>query len=141
MLARNLLPALVPLLVAIAIGVTLPAARRLGARSAPALFAYSLGFCVWAGFSPDLQRPDWDTVAARIGEPQAPRATVTWVLGEASLRYYLSTGAIQVSPPTATTGWSTKSTSSPTARYRHLRRRCSAPAFAKPRARTPAAFT
>lgn len=97
-LARNVLPALVPLLIAVAIGVTLPAARRLGTAIGAALLAYSLAFSVWASVSPDLQRPDWDTVAARIGEPQAPRAMVTWVLGEASLRYYLSTGAIQVVP-------------------------------------------
>ncbi len=97
-LARNVMPALVPLLIAVAIGLTLPAARRLGTAIAAALLAYSLGFCVWASFSPDLQRPDWEAVAARIGEPEAPRATVTWVLGEASLRYYLSTGAIQVTP-------------------------------------------
>jgi mannosyltransferase len=95
-LARNLLPALVPLLIAVAIGLALPAARRAGTAIAAVLLAYSLVFCVWASFSPDLQRPDWDTVAATIGEPRAPRATVTWVLGEAPLRYYLSTGAIQV---------------------------------------------
>ncbi len=87
-----------PLLVAVAIGLTLPAARRLGAILATVLLAYSLGFCVWASASPDLQRPDWDAVAADLGEPAAPRATVTWTLGEASLRYYLSTGAIQVTP-------------------------------------------
>jgi mannosyltransferase len=97
-LARNLLPALLPLLVAVAIGVTLPSARRLGIAIGATLLIYWLGFCIWASFSPDLQRPDWDVVAAEIGEPQAPRATVTWVLGEASLRYYLSTGAVQVSP-------------------------------------------
>jgi mannosyltransferase len=97
-LARNVLPALVPLLIAIAIGLTLPAARRLGTIVGAALLAYSLSFCVWASFSPDLQRPDWDVVAAKVGEPEAPRATVTWVLGEASLRYYLSSGAIQVTP-------------------------------------------
>jgi mannosyltransferase len=95
-LARNLIPALLPLLLAVAIGLTLPAARRAGSAIAAVLLAYSLAFCVWASFSPDLQRPDWDTVAATIGEPGAPRATVTWVLGEAPLRYYLSTGAIQV---------------------------------------------
>jgi mannosyltransferase len=97
-LARNLIPALFPLLLAVAIGLTLPAARRAGNAIAALLLAYSLGVCVWASFSPDLQRPDWDTVAATIGEPQAPRATVTWVLGEAPLRYYLSSGAIQVTP-------------------------------------------
>jgi mannosyltransferase len=97
-LARNMMPALVPLLVALAVALTLPAARRLGSILAAALIVYSLGFCVWASFSPGLQRPDWSVVAARLGEPEAPRATVTWTLGEASLRYYLSTGAIQVTP-------------------------------------------
>ena len=63
---------------------------------------------------PNLQRPNWNAVAGRLGEPHAPRATVTWTIGEAPLRYYLSTEAIQV-PATskATTGSSMKSTSSP----------------------------
>jgi mannosyltransferase len=97
-LARNLIPALVPLLVAIGIGLTLPAARRVGAAIAAGLLAYSLAFCIWVSVDPSLQRPDWNVVAERLGEPQAPRATVTWTLGEASLRYYLSSGAIQVKP-------------------------------------------
>jgi 4-amino-4-deoxy-L-arabinose transferase-like glycosyltransferase len=97
-LARNVLPALVPLLVAVAIGLTLPTARRLGAALGAALIVYSLAFSVWASVEPNLQRPDWEAVAAELGEPQGPRATVTWVLGEASLRYYLSTGAFQVTP-------------------------------------------
>jgi mannosyltransferase len=95
-LARNVLPALIPLLIVVAIAVTLPSARRLGAVLAAALLAYSLAFCVWVSFSPEFQRPNWDAVANRLGEPQAPRATVTWTLGEAPLRHYLSTGAIQV---------------------------------------------
>jgi mannosyltransferase len=95
-LARNMLPALVPLLAVVAVAVTLPSARRLGNALAVALLAYSLGFCVWAGFSPDLQRPDWGAVASRLGEPQSPRAIVTWTLGEAPLRYELSSGAFMV---------------------------------------------
>jgi uncharacterized membrane protein len=97
-LARNVMPALVPLLVAIAVGTTLPSARRLGAFVAAALLAYSLGFCIWVSASSDLQRPDWSAVATELGEPEAARATVTWTLGEAPLRYYLSSGAIQVTP-------------------------------------------
>jgi mannosyltransferase len=97
-IARNLLPALVPLLVAVAIGATAPAARRPGAALAAVLVAYSLGFCVLASVSPAWQRPDWGAVAARLGEPTAPRAMVLWTLGEASLRWYLSTGSIQVLP-------------------------------------------
>jgi uncharacterized membrane protein len=97
-LARNLLPALVPLLLAVAVALTVQRARRLGSGIAALMLAYSLGFCIWASASPDLHRPDWEAVAERLGEPDGPRATVTWVIGEAPLRYYLSTGAIQVKP-------------------------------------------
>lgn len=97
-IGRNLLPALVPLLVAVAIGATLRGARRSGAVIATVLLVYSFGFCVWVSLSPALQRPAWDAVAARLGEPAAPRAIVTWTLGAASLRYYLSTGSFQVQP-------------------------------------------
>src|SRR6185437_1218999 len=60
------------------------------------LVAYSLGFCVLASTDEQFQRPNWSAVAEQIGDPHGPRATVTWTLGEAPLRYYLSTGAIQV---------------------------------------------
>jgi mannosyltransferase len=104
-LARNLLPALVPLLVAVAVGFTLPNARRRGAALAAVLIAYSLGFSVWASLSPALQRPNWESVATAIGEPTEPRAMVTWTLGEASLRYYLSTGSFQVRPSDGFKWW------------------------------------
>jgi len=97
-LGRNLIAALVPLLTAVALAASLRRARRGGALLVGALAAYSLGFSIVASASPALHRPDWEAVAERIGEPQAPRAMVTWALGEASLRYYLSTGAIQVVP-------------------------------------------
>jgi mannosyltransferase len=97
-LARNLIPALVPLLAAVAIGACLRRARRAGLLAAAVLVAYSLGFSILASADPALQRPDWKGVAAALGEPRAPRAMVTWTLGEASLRYYLSTGSFQVQP-------------------------------------------
>jgi len=95
-LARNLLPALVPLLVAVAVALSTERARRLGTALAVVLVAYSLAFSIHASTSPGLQRPDWRAVAEHLGEPDGPRATVTWVLGEAPLRFYLSTGAIQL---------------------------------------------
>jgi mannosyltransferase len=95
-LARNLLPALVPLLVAVAVALSAQRARRLGTAIAVVFTAYSLAFCIWASADPELQRPDWRAVADHLGEPDGPRATVTWVLGEAPLRFYLSTGAIQL---------------------------------------------
>ncbi|HET7510763.1 MAG TPA: glycosyltransferase family 39 protein, partial [Solirubrobacterales bacterium] len=97
-LARNLLPALVPLLLVVAIASTVRRARRLGAVLAAGLLAYSLAFCVWVSVDEELQRPDWQRVAEHLGEPRAPRATVLWTLGEAPLRYYLSSGAIQLHP-------------------------------------------
>jgi mannosyltransferase len=97
-LPRNLMPAVVPLLVVLAIGFTLRRARRLGVLLGSLFVACSLAFCIWASASPSLQRPNWDAVAASLGEPSGPRAMVTWTLGEASLRYYLSTGAFQVLP-------------------------------------------
>jgi len=96
--ARNLLPALVPLLVVVAIGLTAARARRLGAVIAVVLVAYSLVFSVWVNFDEELQRPDWQAVADHLGEPDGPRATVTWVIGEAPLRYYLTHGATQGKP-------------------------------------------
>jgi mannosyltransferase len=104
-LARNLMPALVPLLVAIGVGCTLPAARRAGTLLGAALVAYSLGFSAWASVSPALQRPDWDAVAAELGEPATPRAMVTWTIGAAPLRYYLSTGAFQPRPSEGFAWW------------------------------------
>ena len=97
-LARNLMPALVPLLVAVAVGFTLRRARRGGTVLGAAAGRLLARLLVWASLSPALQRPDWDAVAAALGEPTAPRAMVTWTLGQASLRYYLSTGSFQVHP-------------------------------------------
>jgi mannosyltransferase len=95
-LARNLLAALVPLLAAVAIGVTVRGARRAGIAVGAALVAYSLGFSILAGSSTALQRPDWEAVAEKLGEPARPRAIVSWTLGQASLRRYLGTGSFQV---------------------------------------------
>jgi uncharacterized membrane protein len=95
-LARNLLPAVVPLFVAVAVGVTLRGARRAGLAVGAALLAYSLGFSIWASASPALQRPDWKAVAERLGDPARPRAIVSWTLGQASLRHYLGTHSFQV---------------------------------------------
>ncbi|HEY5977805.1 MAG TPA: glycosyltransferase family 39 protein [Solirubrobacterales bacterium] len=94
-LARNLIAALVPLLAAIAVGVTLDGARRVGIVVGAALIAYSLAFSVVASVSPSLQRPDWRAVAERLGTPEQPRAIVTWSLGQASLRRYRAEGSFQ----------------------------------------------
>ena len=95
-LARNLIPALVPLLAAVAVGVTLRRGLGLAAVLGGALFVYWLVFCIVVSVSPGLQRPDWRGVAERLGEATAPRAIVTWTLGQAPLHHYLSGNPFQV---------------------------------------------
>ena len=95
-LARNLLPALVPLLIGVAVALSTERLRRVGTATAAVLVVYFLAFSIHASTSPELQRPDWRAVADHLGEPDGPRAMVTWTLGEAPLRFYLSTGAIQL---------------------------------------------
>jgi 4-amino-4-deoxy-L-arabinose transferase-like glycosyltransferase len=95
-LARNLMAALVPLLAAVAVAITLRRSRRLALGLGGALVAYSLVFCVLASVSPSLQRPDWRAVAGRLGDPAAPRAVVTWALGQAPLHHYLPGNTFQV---------------------------------------------
>jgi len=97
-LDRNLLPALVPLLGALAIAATLRRARRAGAAVCAAIVLYSLGFWVATGFTSSLQRAPYRSVAIDLGEPDAPRAMVTWLLGVGPLRHYLGTHAVQAVP-------------------------------------------
>jgi uncharacterized membrane protein len=97
-LGRNLMAALVPLLAAAAVAAALRRARAAGTAVVAVLAAYSLVFSLVASLSPSLQRPDWDSVASRLGEPTEPRAIVAWTLGEASLRYYLRSSSFQAFP-------------------------------------------
>lgn len=91
-LARNLLPALLPLIAAIAMIATFARARRLGVALVAALCAYWLAFDVYVAATPDLQRPDWRGVARAARPATHPRVIVTWTLGVAPLEYYLNDG-------------------------------------------------
>jgi uncharacterized membrane protein len=94
---RNLLPALIPLLAAVAIGFAADSARRLGLLLAVALCAYWLAFAVHVTQTPNLQRPDFRTVTDALGQPQnGRRAIVTWKLAADPVRYYLRDGAVRM---------------------------------------------
>ena len=97
-LDRNLIAAVVPVLVVLAVGATMAQARRAGAVLATALVVYSLGIWVAAASTPSLQRPDFRAVAIELGHPDAPRAMFTWSLGAGPLKHYLGTHAFQVFP-------------------------------------------
>lgn len=94
---RNLLPALVPLLAAGAVGLTVTAARRLGALLAVALCAYWLAFAIHVTQTPNLQRPDFRNVTEQLGPPAGGRrAIVTWKLAADPVRYYLADKAVRM---------------------------------------------
>jgi 4-amino-4-deoxy-L-arabinose transferase-like glycosyltransferase len=95
-LARNLLPALVPLAIVPAAGIASPRAPRLGLAIGAALILYWAAFDVYADFRPALQREDWRGVAARIGPPRGrPRAIVAFEQGGEPLAFYIGHGERQ----------------------------------------------
>lgn len=94
---RNLLPALVPLLSAAAIGFSSAGVRRVGPALAILLCAYWLAFDVHVTRTPNLQRPDFRTVTEALGPPRnGRRAIVTWKLAADPVRYYLPAGAARI---------------------------------------------
>jgi mannosyltransferase len=86
---RNLLPALVPLACAAAIGFAAERARRAGLLLALALCAYWVAFDVHAARTPNLQRPDFRALTAELDHPRVPRAIVSWKLAADPVRFYL----------------------------------------------------
>ncbi|HEX8754188.1 MAG TPA: glycosyltransferase family 39 protein [Solirubrobacterales bacterium] len=95
-LARNLLPALIPLALVPAAGVAAPRAGRLGLAVGLALVLYWAAFDVYVDFRPALQREDWRGVAELIGPPRGvPRALVAFEQGDEPLAFYLGHGERQ----------------------------------------------
>jgi mannosyltransferase len=86
---RNLLPALVPLAVAVAVAFSTSRARRIGLACATLLCVYWLGFAIYVALTPNLQRPDFRGLTERLGPPHGPRAIVGWKLGATAIRFYL----------------------------------------------------
>jgi hypothetical protein len=86
---RNLLPALLPLALAAAIGFGAERARRLGLLLAVALCAYWIAFGVYVTQTPNLQRPDFRRITEALGPARGPRAIITWKLAADPVRLYL----------------------------------------------------
>ncbi|HEY0390398.1 MAG TPA: glycosyltransferase family 39 protein [Solirubrobacterales bacterium] len=89
LIERNLLPALVPALIAAAIAFSASQARRIGLACATALCLYWLGFAIQVALTPNLQRPNFRDLAERLGRPHGPREIVGWELGATAVRFYL----------------------------------------------------
>jgi mannosyltransferase len=90
---RNLLPALVPLATAAAIGFAASGARRIGFACAALLCAYWLVYDVYVTHTANLQRPDFRDLAEQLGPPAHPRAILTWKLAADPIRFYLDDGS------------------------------------------------
>ncbi len=86
---RNLLPALIPLLLAAAAGFAASGARRAGIILATALCAYWLAFDVQVARTLNLQRPNFREVTEQLGPAARPRAIVTWTLAADGVQFYL----------------------------------------------------
>lgn len=95
-LERNLLPALIPLLLVAAGGIAAKRAGWLGPAVGAALVAYMLAFCVYSDFRPALQREDWRSIADAIGPPSGPRAILVWEQGDEPLAFYIGAGETRV---------------------------------------------
>jgi hypothetical protein len=89
LLDRNLLPALIPLTMALAAGFGARRAGRLGLAGAGALCVLFTLSAVLTATRKDLQRPDWRDVAAALGHPRVPRVVVAPASGDQPLRFYL----------------------------------------------------
>jgi 4-amino-4-deoxy-L-arabinose transferase-like glycosyltransferase len=89
LIERNLLPALLPLLVVVAIGLSAPRLGWVGPALVGALCAYWIGFAIYVAVTPSLQRPDFRGVVEAVGPPHGPRAIVSWELGATVIRHYL----------------------------------------------------
>jgi hypothetical protein len=92
-IARNLLPALVPLAAAVGAALAASRARKAGIAIAVLLCTWSVGFDVYVAETPSLQRPNFETVADALGPMHQPRAIVSWALAGTPLDYYLGGGA------------------------------------------------
>ncbi len=86
---RNLLPALIPLLAALAVSYAASDAPRTGLALLAGLCAISLAIVVTVAADAQYQRPDWKGLARALGTTGATRAlVVSPANGELALRYY-----------------------------------------------------
>ena len=93
---RNLLPALLPLGIAAAIGFGSERASRLGLLLAAVLCLYWVGFGIRVTEVANLQRPDFRAVVDDLDRPPWPRAIVSWKLAAGPVAFYLGDRAHRI---------------------------------------------
>ncbi len=93
---RNLLPALLPLGSAAAVGFAVDWTIYLGPLLAAVLCAYWIAFGVAVTQTPNLQRPDFRGIVDELGPARWPRAVVSWKLAGIPVTYYMHDHAHRV---------------------------------------------
>jgi hypothetical protein len=78
LLARNVIPLLVPFLIALGIGFGSERARRVGLLCAGATCALSIALVAAIPFDRGLQRADWGAAATALPPQRGKRVVVTW---------------------------------------------------------------
>jgi hypothetical protein len=86
---RNLIGALVPLLIVVAVGFGCRAAGRTGLLGGAFACALFVGVLVAVNASTQMQRPDWRDAAEALGPASSDRAFVVPHNGDDPLAYYL----------------------------------------------------
>jgi 4-amino-4-deoxy-L-arabinose transferase-like glycosyltransferase len=90
LIARNLLPALVPALAVLAAGFAAERAGRLGVAGVAGLCALSIAAVIGVDTTSAYQRDDWRGVARQLGPPARNRVVVvTPAEGAVALQWYL----------------------------------------------------
>lgn len=99
---RNLLGALVPILIVVAIGLGMPRSGAIGVAGGGAMCAMFAGVLVANNVSAQMQRPDWRGAADAI-QASAPnaRAIVIPRNGDDPLSYYLGAQELRKGRPNA----------------------------------------
>jgi mannosyltransferase len=99
--ARNLMPAWIPLAVVLGAACTVPRARLAGAAFAAVLLAGSLYADVRIGSHVEFQRPDWRGVARALGPSSGTRAIVAYDgrFATGPLAIYMRGIPFSVTPP------------------------------------------
>ena len=92
LLARNLLPAYIPLAVVVACGLGTRRAGGWGIALAGALCTLLAAISIYSDARPALRNDDWRGVASSLGPAKQSRLIVTPFLGDDPLVYYLGDG-------------------------------------------------
>lgn len=102
LIARNLLPALVPALAVLAAGFAAERAGRLGVAGVAGLCAVSVAAVIGVATTSGYQRDDWRGVARQLGPPTRDRViVVTPADGVVALHWYLPGAQTTGAPVTA----------------------------------------